>query len=75
MEKGSIPLENEKHPSDKEEERRLFYVGMTRAKEELIHDNFREESEFTGAIPADVSVHENEEKKKQEQEWQQMSPV
>ena len=35
-ENGLIPLENEKHPADKEEERRLFYVGMTRAKEELI---------------------------------------
>lgn len=73
VKKGSIPLENEKHPSDKEEERRLFYVGMTRAKEELILTTSGEESEFTGAIPADVSVHENEEKKKQEQEWQQMS--
>ena len=73
VEKGSIPLENEKHPSDKEEERRLFYVGMTRAKEELILTTSGEKSEFTGAIPADVSVHENEEKKKQEQEWQQMS--
>ena len=26
-ENGLIPLESEKHPSDKEEERRLFYVG------------------------------------------------
>ena len=30
---GNIPLENEKRPSDEEEERRLLYVGMTRAKE------------------------------------------
>ena len=73
VEKGSIPLESEKHPSDKEEERRLFYVGMTRAKEELILTTSGEKSEFTGAIPADISVHENEEKKKKEQEWQQMS--
>ena len=73
VEKGSIPLENEKHPSDKEEERRLFYVGMTRAKEELILTTSGEESEFTGAIPADVSVHENEEKKKKEHQWRQMS--
>ncbi len=34
--RGMIPLESERHPSDPEEERRLFYVGMTRAKEELI---------------------------------------
>ena len=73
VEKGSIPLENEKHPSDKEEERRLFYVGMTRAEEELILTTSGEESEFTGVIPEDVSVRENEEKKKKEQEWQQMS--
>ena len=33
-------------------------------KEELILTISGEESEFTGAIPADVSVHENEEKKK-----------
>ena len=73
VEKGSIPLESEKHSSDKEEERRLFYVGMTRAKEELILTMSGEESEFTGSIPAEVSVYENEEKKKKEQEWQQMS--
>ncbi len=36
VEEGSIPLEREEHPLDQEEERRLFYVGMTRAKEELI---------------------------------------
>lgn len=73
VEKGSIPLENEKHPSDEEEERRLFYVGMTRAKEELILTTSGEESEFTGTIPGDVFVRENEEKKKKQQDWQQMS--
>lgn len=41
-----IPLESEKHPSDKEEERRLFYVGMTRAKEELVITASGELSEF-----------------------------
>lgn len=34
--KGLIPLESKKHPSDPLEERRLFYVGITRAKEELV---------------------------------------
>ena len=43
---GLIPLESEKHPSDKEEERRLFYVGMTRAKEELVITSSGELSEF-----------------------------
>jgi len=33
---GTLPLDSSKHPADPEEERRLLYVGMTRAKEELI---------------------------------------
>ena len=45
-EKGLIPLESEKHPADREEERRLFYVGMTRAKEELVITSSGEISEF-----------------------------
>lgn len=72
-EQGSIPLESEKHPADKEEERRLFYVGMTRAKEELILTTSGEESEFVSEIPDEVSVRENAEKKKKAQEWHQMS--
>ncbi len=35
-EEGKLPLENGREPADIEEERRLFYVGMTRAKEELV---------------------------------------
>lgn len=34
--KGELPFEGRKGTADAEEERRLFYVGMTRAKEELI---------------------------------------
>ena len=45
-EKGLIPLESEKHPADRDEERRLFYVGMTRAKEELVITSSGELSEF-----------------------------
>lgn len=33
---GTLPLESERRPADEAEERRLFYVGMTRALEELI---------------------------------------
>ncbi len=44
--KGEIPLEREKHPADQEEERRLLYVGMTRAKEELILTYAKEPSPF-----------------------------
>ena len=32
---GDIPYQKAKTPRELEEERRLFYVGMTRAKEEL----------------------------------------
>lgn len=33
---GAMPLESSKRPADIQEERRLFFVGMTRAKEELL---------------------------------------
>lgn len=49
--KGSIPLESVTHPADLEEERRLFYVGMTRAKEELILLTGKEPSSFLADIP------------------------
>lgn len=71
-EKGSVPLESGKYPTDTEEERRLFYVGMTRAKEELILMYAAEESEFVRAIPEEVSVCDNAEKKKKTPEWHQM---
>lgn len=48
--KGEIPLESEKHPADVQEERRLFYVGMTRAKEELILTYAKEPSPFLAEI-------------------------
>ena len=45
-EQGKIPLESDRHPTDKEQERRLLYVGMTRAKEELVLTCSDEVSEF-----------------------------
>lgn len=72
-EQGSIPLESETHPSDKEEERRLFYVGMTRAKEELIMTTSGEMSEFLISLPSGLLEEENVEKKKKEESWHQMS--
>ena len=47
MRKGSFPLETEQA----EEERRLFYVGMTRAREELILVTSGEPSPFLGEFP------------------------
>ena len=69
---GSIPLESEKHPCDREEERRLFYVGMTRGKEELLLTTSGEMSEFLKNLPDGLMEEENVEKKKEEN-WHQMS--
>lgn len=49
---GVIPYESKKHPADPAEERRLFYVGMTRAREELILMTAPEKSEFLADLPA-----------------------
>ncbi len=48
---GTIPFESEKHPADPQEERRLFYVGMTRAREELILTTSGEPSPFLADLP------------------------
>ncbi len=50
---GTIPLESSGKVADMEEERRLFYVGMTRAQEELILLTSPEPSLFLQDIPAD----------------------
>ena len=70
---GSIPLESEKHPADIAEERRLFYVGLTRAEEELILTASGEMSEFLKNLPDGLMEEENVEKKKKEENWHQMS--
>ena len=51
MEKGEIPLEREENPADIQEERRLFYVGLTRAREELLLSGSGEPSPFLTDIP------------------------
>jgi DNA helicase-2/ATP-dependent DNA helicase PcrA len=69
MEEGILPHSNsQEHNDDLEEERRLCYVGMTRAREMLfcthayerrIHGRFREQSPspFLKEIPADAIEH------------------
>lgn len=68
--KGLIPLENGKEPADVEEERRLFYVGMTRAKEELVITTSAEPSPFLADIPEEWLLRESAEKKKTGQSGQ-----
>lgn len=73
VKKGTIPLENEKHPADMEEERRLFYVGMTRAKEELILLTQEETSVFLADIPEEYAVREDAEQQKVKSDMGQLS--
>lgn len=49
--KGMLPLSRPGHPADVGEERRLFYVGLTRAKEELFLSYAGEPSEFLADLP------------------------
>lgn len=71
-EQGVMPLEQKNHPTDTGEERRLFYVALTRAKEELILTASGEKSAFLETVPENVMSVENAGKKKKE-EWHQMS--
>ena len=49
---GLIPLRNSAFTFDVEEERRLFYVGVTRARDELILLTSRVQSAFVAGLPA-----------------------
>ncbi|MBC8536140.1 UvrD-helicase domain-containing protein [Feifania hominis] len=52
VERGTLPLEMPgREETDVEEERRLFYVGMTRARDELVMLASREQSPFLNEIP------------------------
>ena len=55
VKEGSIPLRSFHAPADLDEERRLFYVGLTRAQEELVILTSTEEpSSFLDAMPEAV---------------------
>ena len=71
LEDGLFPHQRDGGDSDQEEERRLFYVALTRAKEKLYlsFGNFRTifgsrqinaPSEFLGDIPPDLLERSNE---------------
>ena len=51
LDQGSLPLESEHRPADVGEERRLFYVGITRAQEELVLLCGPQPSPFLAELP------------------------
>ncbi len=53
--KGTIPFAGGKTSSDEEEERRLFYVGVTRAKDALIITSSGEPSSFLEELSPDLA--------------------
>lgn len=71
--KGLIPFESEKHASDEEEERRLFYVGLTRARKELILTTSGEGSPFLKEIPAALAGREEARQGRNAENGRQMS--
>ena len=62
LEEGRFPLEREGEATDIEEERRLFFVGITRARSQLILVSGGKPSPFLKEIGAWVQKEESEEK-------------
>ena len=54
LDKGTLPLDPSSRSVDPEEERRLLYVGLTRAREELLLTAGPEPSPFLSVLPAAV---------------------
>lgn len=73
MRKGLVPFETAAGKTDLEEERRLFYVGMTRAKDELILTVSGEESGFLKNVPEHAARRETAVKERPAQEAMQLS--
>lgn len=73
MDRGRLPLTFGSRDTDLEEERRLCYVGMTRAREELILVCGEEASPFLQEIPAAYTKWERTEKEPDPMEAVQMS--
>lgn len=71
--KELLPLEKADYFADPEEERRLFFVGMTRARDQLILTYVKEPSPFLEDIPEELVLKEKAGKKQQEEEVEQMS--
>ena len=72
VKKGCIPLELKGRETDAAEERRLFYVGITRAKELLYLLTAPEPSPFTDALPR-VQMYVGETLEREAPQGKQMS--
>ena len=59
---GLIPIAQSSSGPELDEERRLFYVGMTRARDELILLTRGEPSSFLAAIPEGLLARESTQK-------------
>ena len=70
---GTIPLKNRNGDCDPEEERRLFYVGMTRAQDELILLAPSAPSPFLDDLRADFLSTETAFERKKAPEFEQIS--
>ena len=71
LDRGTVPLESRSRPADPEEERRLLFVGMTRAREELILTAGPELSPFLEGLPK--SLIRREQLPRRERTAQQLS--
>ena len=73
VQEGYLPLSRGNLFSDIEEERRLFYVGMTRAREELNLLTAKEPSRFLKEIPRDLLQEETAKAPKERPVGKQLS--
>lgn len=73
VQEGKLPLESSSHKADEAEERRLFFVGITRARDELILTYTGQPSKFLKDIPEELCVQEEGGKRKEKPEARQMS--
>ena len=62
-----LPLEKKDYPTDPEEERRLFFVGMTRVKDQLILTYVKEPSSFLEDIPEEFVLRKRQGKSTRKQ--------
>lgn len=70
---GSMPLERKDSPVDMEEERRLLFVGMTRAQEELVLTTAEQPSAFLAELPPQSIQCETLENRKKQPTMEQLT--